>query len=430
MQSNNSRTRKPIYILLSILVAVSMWFYVDEFGYNGGSRPTEMTIVDIPISYIGQNGLADRGLMLLGTQTSKSLDLTLEGGRRLVSGLTREDIRVTVNLNEVDRAGLQTVNYSISFTDGRFSRDMVKTQSISSATVNISELNSKVVEVHCELVGNLAEGCSAGQVQLSQETLELRGQAKDIDPVSYVKVTLDIGENAEETISQTLGFQYYDAHDQLLSGENIHPAVETIQATLPVFITKELWLTVDFQEAPGLRKENLDYKISPETITVSGDASMLKGVSAIVLDQMNLLELWESGITSHTYPIIIPEGCQNLSGVTRATVEVGFQDLVSTQVAVDQVQFIDLPDGKDVQLLTEAVMVTIYGRSADVAAVTSEYITITADLSNYAAASGTYTIPVAVDITTLSDVGISGSYQVQISIQEQAETPEEPENAG
>ncbi len=428
MQSEGRRKQKMVYILLALLLAAAVWLFVDLFGNNGGPRLVEQKISEIPITYIGEAGLADRGLMLLPEGSSESLDLTLTGSRARMAWLEREDIQVVVDLSKVETAGTQGVSYQIGFSKEGYTTNMIKKYSINRALVNISELNHRTVDVVCELVGNLAEGYSAGQPQLSQDTLEIRGQAEDIDPVSYVKVTLDIGESASESISQALTFQYYGEEDQLLDGNNIHPTVGTIQATLPVYVTKELKLTVDFQEYPGLREANLNYDLQPGTITVSGEAGLLRGMNRITLGKLDLMDLYSSDIKRHTFSIIVPEGCENLSGVTRTTLTIDFKDMTSVQVATDRFEYINPPAGKYVEILTSQLNVTLFGTAADVEAITGEDITITADLSSYSGASGTYNVPVTVQINTSGDVGVSGTYQLQITIQEEpVDEEEEPE---
>lgn len=51
-----------------------------------------------------------------------------------------------------------------------------------------------------------------------------------------------------------------------------------------------------------------------------------------------------------------------------------------------------------------------------------------ADLTNYSAASGTYTVPAFVEVASnAGDLGVSGNYQVQVRIREPHEPlPEEP----
>lgn len=417
------KNHKGLYILLAILVAVCIWVYEDEVGKTGVPNQVETTITDIPVVYAGEERLSERGLMMLEEETTATMDLTISGGRRQLATLSRDNMRVTVSLDGVDEAGIQSVAYSsITSSNRRFSQGMIVMRTPNVVTVNIKELNRKTVEIRCELVGNLADGYNAGELVLSHTSVELQGQAEDINSVSYAKVTLDIGNQAEESITRELEIQYYDANNQLVTSSDIRSVVETVQATLPVFVTKELPLVVEFKEAAGLKVSNLDYQINPATIVVSGDASKLKNVKNIVLGEFDLADILSSNTSSHTYPIIIPENCQNLSGVTRATMEVKFKDMAKAQVETSQFQFLNAPGGKHVEILTQALDVTVFGTSEDVAQTRGEHLIIQVDMENYAAASGTYTVPVQIHENAPGDIGVTGTYQVQVTIREAGES--------
>lgn len=423
MRNEKTNKWKVLYILLSVLIAAATWFFVDGYGNNGGPFLVNQKITNIPIEYTSEDTLTDRGLMLLKDGTSQTIDLTFRGARRVVTQLDQSKIRVTVDLSGVSRAGVQGLGTSISFANRKFSLNnniTIEDRSFYNATVNISELNSRTVEVRCELTGNVADGYSAGEVQLSQSTVEIRGLAKDINPVSYAKVTLDIGKNALETVNQSLSLQFYDRYDHLIENDNIYPLTDSIQATLPVYVTKELKLMMDFQEAPGARISNLDYTISPSTITVSGDSTKLKNVDSIVLGEFDLMKLLDEGASTNTYPIIIPDGCQNLSGVTRATLQIKFKDIASAEVVANQMAYTALPEGKEAEVLTEELMVTVFGTAEEVSSTTSENLIVTADLTDYSAASGTYTVPATVSVKGIGDIGILGKYQIQVTIREPA----------
>lgn len=430
MQSEKGGKRKILYVLLAILVAAGIWYYVDENGNNGSYYPCDREIKGVPITYTNVDTvLADRGLMLLEDGTDATVDLKLQGERWLLNELDVSDIRVTVDLSSVTSAGVQRIpNITYSYTKQKFYALSMKEKSISAATVNISELYSKTVDIKCLVIGEVAEGYTAEPLQLSAEKVEIRGQAEDIDSVTCAKVTLDIGAAATEAVSQTLTLQFYDENDQLVDSKGIHPVVDTVQATLPVSVTKEMQLVVNFKEAPGARIKNLTYKIEPSTILVSGDAAQLKNVDTITLGTFDLMDLVnDPRTTGHTYSIIIPEGCKNLSGVTRATMTVSFKDMASAEVAATQFDATNIPAGKTVRILTEELPVSVFGTAADVEAVTGADITVVADLSDYSAASGTYTVPGIVQVGTGGDVGVSGTYQVQVTILEEQTEPETPE---
>lgn len=423
----SKKKNRMLYILISVLIASAIWFFVDEFGNNGGAYVHEKTITGVPVEYRSQMLLTNRGLMLLEEGTTSQVDLTFSGGRRLLARLDREDITVSADLSAISSSGVQTLNYRITYSNNRFNDLDRKTVSPSVAVVNISELSSKIIDVRCELVGNVAEGFSAGALQLEQDTLEIRGLSEDIDNVAYAKVVLDIGTAAEDTVSRALACQYYDYNDRLVDAAGIHPTTDMIRATLPIYVTKELQLTVDFVEAPGLRKSNLDYVIEPSTILVSGEAGKLRGVNSITLGQLGLQELLSSGASTYYYPISIPEGCQNLSGVTRATMQISFRDMDAERIPVTQIGYSNPPVGKQIEILTTELQVSVYGESAEVMSILPEHIYVTADLTEYSGASGTYNVPAEVVLAGDYDVGISGTYEIRIDIHEPIEEePEEP----
>ena len=334
--------------------------------------------------------------------------------------LDRSKIRVTADLSGVTAAGVQTVNVTTSYTDREFnqSNTTIDRQSIYVASVNICELSHKEVELRCELTGNVAEGYSAGKVQLSQTAIAIRGQEEDIDAISYAKVVFDIGKNAKETVTAELDYQFYDADGQIVDASNVHTETGQIQATLPVYVTKELKLKVDFKEAPGARLADMTYSIKPESIMVSGDASVLNNMDSIVLDSFDLLDVTRES-TAHSYAILVPDGCENLSGVTKATLEISYPDKTMADVTTQNIQVVNPPVDRTVDILTHELTIRLFGTAEELDDLTGEDVTIVADLSDYAVASGTYMVPVQVEVG--SSVGVSGTYQVQIRIPEAEE---------
>ena len=421
MEHKKMDRHKIVYLVLSFLVAVTLWIFVDV----SSGEAVEIEIEDIPIEYLNADTvLAQRGLMLLEEGTTQTVDVKLTASTRWNStSLDRSAVRATVDLTDVTETGSQLITITILYSEGAEGISK-KSTSPTMATVNIGELYHKEVEVRCERVGTVAEGYSAGELELSPSVVEIRGQQEDIDPVSYVKVVLNY-DNATSTITEDLEFQYYDANDQLLSGEGIHATVDTVTATLPINVTKELELTMNFIESPGARLSNVDWNIEPKSILVSGDADLLKDVESIVLDDFDLTALDSN--TRYSYTISLPEGCENLSGVTKATLTISFRDMKSAPVATTNIRCENVPEGKTASILTEQLTVVVFGTSADVDAVTGDDLVAVADLKDFSSAAGTYTVPVTIQ-STKGDLGVSGTYQIRVTLREgQAEEPEEPD---
>lgn len=411
MQSNASRGKKILYIVLSVMIAVGIWAYVDGVkDYTVYSRR-----YTLPITFVGQNStLADRGLMLLNDSNS-SIKLKFEGSRKLIAQLEPSKIYVQVDLSDVTETGKQNLSYKIIYPNNKLSKG-ISSVSASSYTVfvDIGELYSKSVEIRCDIQGKVAEGYIAGAVKTVPEKLELRGQEEDVDKVSYVKVTLDI-DDAEESVTKSLNYQFYDKNDKLLKNtENIHPVANLIKVTLPVNVVKELPLKVNFTESAGASLSNVNYTISPAEITVSGPAEKLKGVNSIVLSEFDLSKF--SDAAEYHYAITVPEGCENLSGVTKATMKIAFKDMAATTLVTKNIECENVSSGKKVTVLTDELSVKLRGKSEDLKALTADDIQVDADLSDVSSASGSYTVPATVKIHTDGDIGVVGTYQIKITI--------------
>jgi YbbR domain-containing protein len=421
MQNKKEGGRNALYIILAIVIAVGIWVYVDN------TDPNTVTVEAkaVPVEYIGEDTtLADRGLMLL-SDTDKEVDLKLEGYRNNIARLDTSKIKVQVDLSNVTSVGTLSLgpgSVRIVYPDSRFSNLISYTPF--SVSVDVGTLYSKDVEIRCDIQGAVAEGYIAGEPQYEPKTLEIRGQESDAEQVSYAKVVLNI-EDATETVTELLDYKFYDENDKEIDSANIRATTEQIQVVLPVYIVKELPLQMNFIEAPGSSLSNVDYTIEPQTITVSGDAAKMKDIDAIVLDDFSLAEL--SGATTYNYVITVPDGCENLSGVARATLKIAFQDMTTATATATRFEAENVPDGKTVTILTTELPVRLRGTTADVSLVTDEDLTVVADLTDVSSASGSYTVPATIRIDSGGDVGAVGSYQVKITISDGTEEePSEP----
>ena len=425
MRNNQGDKANALYILISILVAIAIWIYVDSSGNGGSAYETTVSVENIPVEFYGEDTyLADKGLMLLD-DTESTVSVEVSGSKTALMKLDVSAIRVRADVSDITATGTQSISWRVIFPTSFDSSNVSykpKKPSTYAASVNVGELYRKSVDVRCDIQGAVAEGYIAGEVQCQPNVLELRGQQAEVEKISYAKVVLPI-DNIKETTTQTLTYKLYDENDREVDSVNVHPVTDRIQVVLPVNVIKELPLVINFVEAPGSRVANLDYTIEPLSVTVSGDAALLRDVDSIVLEESFDLESF-SGEATYNYQITLPDGCENLSGVTRATLKIRYKDLVTATVTTSRIEYENAPEGKTVTVLTSDLPVTLRGTSADVNAVTPEDVILLADLRDVSSASGSYTVPVEVRVDTNGDVGVVGTYQIRITISDIVEDEE------
>ena len=417
-----TNTRKAIYIIGSILFAFLIWFYVSN------SDSVTLDVEDVPVEFLNEErSLANKGMMLVSGDDA-TVDLSLSMPRSMVYSFNPERVRIIADLSSINSTGTQLIPYTIVYPSNvNSSRVSVKSPSLRTVEVQVGELFRRNIEIRCKLVGNVAPGYIAGSIQTLPEELEIRGQQADIMPVSYAQVTLNI-EDARSTIIEFLNFELYDVNDQLVTNSHIHPASENIQVTMPVIAAKDVPLRVDFVESDGVRISSFDYTLDHESVSISGDESVLAGMEEIVLDTIDLAQLGDEELT-RTYDIALPEGIRNLSGITTATLTIRARDLAEQTLEAVHFDYENYSGEEEVQILTSSMPVTLRGAQSTLEALNSGQIHLIADLSEISDATGNYTVPARVSISGDPDVGVIGEYEVTIHVGTPEPEPEPDETA-
>lgn len=402
------KRRKFFYVLLSLMIASMVWFYVNN------RDDVTISVHDVPVEFLNEeSALADKGLMLVNGEEDITVDLELKVPRNLMFEFDPEEIHIVSDLSSVTYAGKQSVSFNIRYPSGISPSSIsVESPTVRTVQVEIGELSKKTVEIRYKVVGNVADGYTAGTVQLEPSELQLRGQQEDIMQVSYALVTLNI-EDATSTVVDLLDYELYDFSDQLVENRNIHPTSENIQVTMPVLKIKDVPLKVEFIETPGSREENFSWTLSRESITLSGDASQISAIDEIVLDTLALEDLRAE--ESFTYEIPIPEGVNNLSGITSVTLVIRSSNIDTKEMEATHFSYENFSSDKPVSVVTSSLAVTLRGTTEDLAAVTGEQVSVIADLSDIAADSGSYTVPARIEVDGY-DIGAVGSYEVTVRI--------------
>ena len=419
MQLSNGR--RAVYITISILIAFFLWFYVNN------DEEVELNLSEVGVEFPnGDATLANKGLVLTSSDDAK-VDVVLSMPRSLVYSFDTDHVHLIADLSSVGLSGVQSVPYSIIYPVGvNPSQITVKSPTVRNVSVRIGELYRKTdVEVRCKLVGTVADGYAAGRVQLLPDTLEVWGQQSDVVRVSYALVTLNI-ENARSTIVEQLEFELYDENDALIESSSIRASSSTVQVTMPVISATAIPLSVRFIEEPGVRLDSFDYTLTPAAVTLSGDSTQIAELGEIQLDEIPLADL-EEGEHTFIYDIPIPEGLNNLSGVTEATLIISNRDVATEDMTVTNFDYENFgAEDRVVEVVTSSLSVTLRGTEETLSGITPSMVTAVADLSGVTNASGAYTVPANIRVEGDPDVGATRNYQLTVRIL----PPEELEGEG
>ena len=414
---------KVVRIVISILVAIAMWLYVDL------ERAPErtMTIRDIPVEFSGENTtLADKNLMLLSGYDT-TIDLKIRGPKRELVKMNRDNVRVIASTSSIDSVGVHQLDWTVSFPDGVVRTNVsVEKASLSQITVTVGELYTKEVPVECHVVGEVAEGYFTGDVVLDPEVLTLRAQRDDLLNVSCAKLTVDIS-GATRSVVQTVDVQLYDYDGNPVENSNIRTNTSLIQAKVPVLTTREVELAVEFSGVPGAAMNSIKCDITPKTVRLNGEADVLDSIDKLVLATLHVddLELHQQ----NSYVVTPPDGTWLVNGNEVATADITLEGIEEKSLTATSIEFDKLPSGLYAIAPDGGLTVRLWGLSEEIEAVTAENLRVIADMSAVTG-QGTVTVPVTVTISGFNDVTVRGPYELTVTVTDVAPTvPETAEGA-
>lgn len=414
---------KVVRIVISILVAIAMWLYVDL------ERAPErtMTIRDIPVEFSGENTtLADKNLMLLSGYDT-TIDLKIRGPKRELVKMNRDNVRVIASTSSIDSVGVHQLDWTVSFPDGVVRTNVsVEKASLSQITVTVGELYTKEVPVECHVVGEVAEGYFTGDVVLDPEVLTLRAQRDDLLNVSCAKLTVDIS-GATRSVVQTVDVQLYDYDGKPVENSNIRTNTSLIQAKVPVLTTREVELAVEFSGVPGAAMNSIKCDITPKTVRLNGEADVLDSIDKLVLATLHVddLELHQQ----NSYVVTPPDGTWLVNGNEVATADITLEGIEEKSLTATSIEFDKLPSGLHAIAPDGGLTVRLWGLSEEIEAVTAENLRVIADMSAVTG-QGTVTVPVTVTISGFNDVTVRGTYELTVTVTDVAPTvPETAEGA-
>ncbi|NLZ70972.1 MAG: TIGR00159 family protein [Clostridiaceae bacterium] len=100
------KSRKFLLMLAALLTSVFLWLYV-QITVN----PITSKTFNVVLSYQNTEALKEKGLE--ATYSAETVQLSLTGRKNLLDGMTNRDIEAYIDFNQVEEAGIQSLNISI-----------------------------------------------------------------------------------------------------------------------------------------------------------------------------------------------------------------------------------------------------------------------------------------------------------------------------
>lgn len=402
---------KLVTFLLALLFAIGLWVFVVTVE----QPESESTYYDIPVVYQNEDVLAERGLMIVSERPT--VTLKLKSTRTNLRNLNEANINILVNLANVRDAKTYSLNYSLSYPgtvpEGDVSVVSASTEQIS---LKVERRITKQVEVMPVYNGSVPEGMIAHkeEAELDYQFIEVSGPESVMHNLTKAVIYVDL-EGQTQTIAGEYPYTLCDAEGNPVDASLLTTSVENVNLMVKIQQVKEIELRVKVIAGGGATEQTSTITIDPQTIRVSGPEALLADLEYLEIGTIDLSTMTQAEI--QIFPIQLPEGITNETGLTSATVTVEFPKLRTVKMTVGDIRIIGLPEGLEAELITQQLEVTIRGLAEQIMGLRAADLTVTVDLSN--AQVGTFTQGVTITISSrFPDVGTMGTYSVSVTVKE------------
>ncbi len=403
--------KRWFYILISVVFALVFWGVV-RFDND---PDLDNQVSGIPVIVSGTRVLENQGLQIQ-SQSHATVSLVWKGKWDDIGKLNKNTVSVTLDVSRISDPGVYQVtydvNYPVSVTPSDFSVQRMEPETI---TVTVAKIHSKPLEIEPVFKGSVAEGYRAGAFIVEPEMVLVSGPEDAVERVKQAQVVVN-QKDMKTSFSGELPIVLLDERDKPLDPEQegLTLSVEQPYVILPVLVTREVPLTIDLIAGGGAsRDQHTAYEIFPETLTVSGTEEDMQSLTEISLGSIDLAQVQDT--YAGEYPIYLPSGIENVSGITKAQVEVTVKGLDTKSFEVRNIELQNIPRGYDAVLSTQVCTITLRGPKASLDRVQPSQIKLVADLSQLDA-TGSHNVPVKVYLYASADVGALGANSVVVKL--------------
>ena len=351
--------KKVLAILLSAVVAFGLWLYVITVV----SPESEKTYYDIPVVLQNKNLLTERGLILVSDEPN--VTLALKSNRTILNDLNESNINVIINLANIEKPGTHSLTYSITYP-GNIPHNEVTVMSSSTdlITVRVENRIRKTVPVVLDF-GDTAvpTGYTADKenAELDYTEIEVVGPESVINQISQAVIKVNLS-NQTKTVAGEFQFALCDGQGNPLNVEKVTVNTEKVSLVVKVEKVKEIDLVLDIVDGGGATKDNCTITLDTTKIQISGSDILLEGIDSWKLGEIKLGEITEDQTLK--FPIVLPEGVTNQTGVEEVTVEIKLPPLKTKTFTVKRITAINQPAGMSAEIVKKALQVKVRGPEA------------------------------------------------------------------
>lgn len=283
--------------LISLIFAIALWYYVvSETNPN-----IKKEYKSIPVSYKNESVLKRKNMTIVDP-LDPVVNITLEGKRNVISRVSRNDILVYADMNELNEDGEVSLNFSVPQGTSIIEKSDYK------LSLKLDEIMTLVKKVEVKRIGELpSDNTTVTDIEVVPGEVKITDQKELIDKIAKVIVPVDLSVITKDT-SISKKIQILDSNDTEIKDLD----AENTDVTVNIFVssTKQVPIKINYTNQPFDFKSD-DLKISKNKMTIIGPKEKLDKIKEVSTEAVDLSEFINN--TTKNIRMEFPDGIAPLS---------------------------------------------------------------------------------------------------------------------
>ena len=405
---NTQKTNRSNIIALVIcaLASVCIWFYVMSVD----SPIYEETFSSVPVELkmgSGENANTDYSAI---SGTGNVIEVTLKGRKTILNALKAEEIEAFVDVSNVDSAGRASYDVMVEPPSGTVIVDYYPKE----ISVYIDRRVTKQIPIRVELADYTYPEDYILDIQPSVEAVTVTGPETELELIEDARVVISPGPITGSSVNA--GSIQLVKSDGTDVSRYVTSDVTNVNVNIVVYVEKDIPLTIGYVHG-YYNDDTVSIKINPEAIPIKGTKELLDQMTEILVATIDETQIQGDGV--YYYNLTLPEGVEVLEEYERVAVTINHaSNYAQRTIEVTDIRAENVPSGKTVDILAEAIQVQLRGEVNKLYEITAEDVYLVVDMQNMTQVTGNVyaTATALVKEGNSSELYPIGSYVVPVSI--------------
>lgn len=411
-RTNKVYDSKVFWMVISLLFSLLMWAYVT----GQDSSDQTLSISGIHVEFQGQDELLSERSLSITDVSADTVSISVRGTRSDISKLKAADIKAVIDVSSVTEPNNMTWTYKLVFPS-YVNENSITVVKKNPDTINFTVVKNDIknIEIKGSFEGTIAEGCAAEEFVFGPKTIAVEGPEAVIEKIDHAWVSFGANQTIDSVYIEEASFTLRDKDGNEVPKDGLKLSAETVTATQPILKTKDVQIKVNIVSGGGVTESDCKLTIDPQKIKIVGDSRIVDDIEFIEIGTIDLSSF--DGEYEHSFAIELPEGVQNITGVTEANVTIEVSGTHTKTFTTTNIACKGVTSGYHANIDTKEIEVTLRAMSSDVlGSIKPDDITVVADLSDYGTTTGQVIVNATVTVVGHENVGAVGDVRVTVTI--------------